>query len=907
MTTLELTQKSLNEKIVSNMEFLSRNFQKVLRDLGETEVADFLNNLQQDKPLQVLAKNLEEKQIQALSIYLQLMNLVEENAAVQFRRKQADQKGMQDIRGSWAETFKRWKEQGLDENKILDILGSTQVMPVLTAHPTEAKRLSVLDIHREFYLNLVKLENQTYSQKERGAIEMEIGALLERWWRTGEVYLEKPNVEAERSNVMHYFNRVFPEILSRVDQVLLQSWQDAGFNPKNLSNPSNFPRVEFGSWVGGDRDGHPYVTASITSETLLAHRKAALQLIDQKLQALAAKLSFSKIRNEVPKVLLDAIEDKKRLLGARGERAMDRNPYEPWRQFTNLIILQLESTIDDGFLKGMPGYKESGELIQDLSVLWQSLVEIKADKVAMDLLFPILRHVSCFGFFLAKLDIRQNSDYHDKAMGQIVSKIMPERKPFESWTEEERLEFVNQELLSGRPFANPGMSFGEEADKLLAYYWEIKKHHDRYGTEGIGSFIVSMTRKLSDLLLVYLFLREVGLQNVGFQVVPLFETIEDLVQSPKVLREYLNHPYVQDKTAQNSHIQEIMLGYSDSNKDGGIMASRWHIFMAEKELTEVANSKGVSIRFFHGIGGTISRGGGKYHRFLESMPLGSMAGQMKLTVQGETIAQQFANLLNGTYNMEMLLSGTALQTGYKLYPRPQNPYPIDALKQLTEIALKHYQAFIGHPDFIEFYGTVTPIDVLELSKIGSRPARRTGTRKLSDLRAIPWVFSWAQSRFNLTGWYGIGQSLYTLRNSSPDAYQALREQANKWPLWRYVLIQIETNLMGADKEIFKKYASLSGENHKEIFGIVEEEHTRALDEIARMFDRQREERRQGQAFNLARRKKPLHALHIMQWEKLKSWRKEREEITDSSGQDHPTLIQLLEITTALASGLKNTG
>ncbi len=907
MTTLSLTQQSLNDKIVSDLYSISKTFQEVLRDLGEEEVADFLMGLQADTPVTTLTGDLEEKQIQALSIYLQLMNLVEENAAVQFRRKQADQKGAQDIRGSWTETFQRWKEQGIDENKALDILGKTKVMPVLTAHPTEAKRLSVLDIHREFYLNLVRLENQTYSKKEKNAIRTEIAALLERWWRTGEVYLEKPTVATERSNVMHYFTKVFPEILRRSDQVLLQSWEDAGYNSKHLTNPHNLPKLSFGSWVGGDRDGHPYVTAELTAETLMEHRKAALALIEQKLRSLAAKLSFSKIRNEVPKALVEAIDTKKVLLGEKGEKALERNPLEPWRQYTNLVLLQLESTMDDSFLSGTPGYRHSEELLQDLSIVWQSLLKVGANRVATDLLFPLIRHVSCFGFFLAKLDIRQNSDYHDKAMGQILQRVMPDQKNFESWSEDERLSFINKELKSGRPFANRGVSFGEEADKLLAYYWEIKAHHERYGKEGIGSFIVSMTRKLSDLLMVYLFLREVGLQDTAFQVVPLFETINDLVSSPAILEDYLQHPYVQKRLSENGHIQEIMLGYSDSNKDGGILASRWHIYKAEKELSEVANPLGVSLRFFHGIGGTISRGGGKYHRFLESMPRGSVAGQMKLTVQGETIAQQFANLLNGTYNMEMLLSGTALQTGYKIYPSSQPPYPTHALKKLTELALKHYQQFIQHPEFISFYGSATPIDILELSKIGSRPARRTGTRKLSDLRAIPWVFSWAQSRFNLTGWFGIGEALRSMRTHHADMYQELRRNANQWPMWRYVLIQTETNLMSADKEIYEKYAALAGKDHEGIFRVIKAEHTHALEEIAGMFDQSRESRRQGQLYNLSRRKKALHGLHLMQLEKLQLWRKDREKLTDSEAANHPTLIQLLEITTALASGLKNTG
>src|SRR5690554_2501571 len=255
------------------------------------------------------------------------------------------------------------------------------------------------------------------------------------------------------------------------------------------------------------------------------------------------------------------------------------------------------------------------------------------------------------------------------------------------------------------------------------------------------------------------------------------ETIDDLHASPEIMERYLSHPSVKLVKQANGTIQEVMLGYSDSNKDGGIVASRWNIYKAERSLTEVANRHGIKLRFFHGIGGTISRGGGKYHRFLDSMPLGSFSGEIKLTVQGETIAQQFANLVNATYNLEMLLAGASLQTGFYKYPVEPREYPVEALDLLNQLSLKHYQDLIQHPDFIRFYSECTPIDVLEQSKIGSRPSRRTGKRTLNDLRAIPWVFSWNQSRFNLTAWYGVGHALNTLQREHPQEFEALRSYA----------------------------------------------------------------------------------------------------------------------------------
>ena len=882
-------------KIEQDMQFLTDCFQQVLKDLGEHELASLLTRHEDLKDAFSSNLALEEKQIQVLSIYLQLMNLVEENAAVQYRRKLTDSNGMESIRGSWSETFQRWKSQGLSEHQMQEIITKVKLIPVLTAHPTETKRISILELHREIYLNLIKLENTSYSFTERNIIAQDIKTLLERWWRTGEVYLKKPTVEMERSNVMHYFSKVFPQVLKKSDIQLKQSWSNMGFNPETL----RFPGLQFGTWVGGDRDGHPYVTASVTKSTLTEHRKSALLLVHEQLEHLAAGMSFSGISNKASKPLQQAIEEMAQSLAEEGSKALERNPHEPWRQFVSLIALKLEHTRVDDDLKN--SYRRPEDLMEDLELLKDSLLEIGAKRIVDDLLFPVQRMVECFGFHLARLDIRQNSEFHDKAMEQMLRVAFPDLTDYRSWTEEERIKFISEELQHERPFAITGRSFGPEADQVLDSYKVVKKHTDKYGPHGVGSFIVSMTRQLSDLLVVYLFFREVGIDRKTFQVVPLFETIDDLKASGEILESFLTHPAYSNHSESP---QEVMLGYSDSNKDGGIIASRWNIYRAEKTLTETADRLGKELRFFHGIGGTISRGGGKYHRFLESMPSGSMSGEMKLTVQGETIAQQFANLLTATYNLEMLLSGSALQTGNRMYPAKKKNYPIDALRQLAEYSKERYQELIAHPAFLNFYGEATPIDVLELSKIGSRPARRTGTRTLNDLRAIPWVFSWNQSRFNITGWFGIGYALQKLKSDNPDYYRQLREVSQEWPFLRYILIQVETNIMNAEPEVMEAYASLVKDERvrTELTDTIKAEHTNGLQEIEAMFDRSRQQRRQSLLDNLNRRNDALISLHRLQIKNLEEWRK-----TKGSTKDDKLVTHLLQITTALASGLKNTG
>jgi phosphoenolpyruvate carboxylase len=329
-----------------------------------------------------------EKVIQALSIYFQLMTLVEENAATQYRRKLEDQEHIASIRGSWAEAFKLWKEQGIDEDEMLDAISQSCVVPVLTAHPTESKRITVIEIHRELYLLLVQRENTALSKLEQNQIRTKIIHLLERWWRTGEIYLEKPDIRDERSNTIYYLRNIFPVVLEKSDQQLKGSWLEMGFDPEKIKNPEAFPKIQFGSWVGGDRDGHPFVTPGITQETLILHRNAALSLIQTHLLTLASKLSVSAISNPVPSTLTEAIEKKRKALGEAGERAVRRNPYEPWRQYASLMLLQLENSIVEKNLDAEARYRSSGSLAADLKFLREILIESGMQGIAEDLLFP---------------------------------------------------------------------------------------------------------------------------------------------------------------------------------------------------------------------------------------------------------------------------------------------------------------------------------------------------------------------------------------------------------------------------------------------------------------------------------------------------------------------------------------
>jgi len=895
------------KKIKDDLSFMMQCFAEMLENLGEHALAlqlPWVNNPGKEAdPSEVPP----EKLIQAYSMSFQLLNMVEENAAAQFRRRAEDAAGPAAIRGSWGETFGQWKQAGYGPAEMKSRVAGLNVRPVLTAHPTEAKRVTVLTLHRSLYLLLVKNENLAYTRAERRAIRADILALLEQWWRTGEIYLEKPDIAAERANVMHYFSKVFPEAVKHTDWRLAESWNAMGLAPGSLNQYTDFPLLEFGSWVGGDRDGHPFVTAAITRETLGLHRQAALEMLNSQLIQLAVGLSFSGYSNPVPSKLAEAVKNTAAALGEPGRQALKRNEGEPWRQMVNLVLVRINHTLNNHSADKSTFYTSPGELLADLQILRSSMEEIGAEKVARQLLLPVERLVACFGFHLAKLDIRQNSAFHDKALSQVLKAAGFEDPDFEHWAEEKRVRFLNAELQTLRPFLPTGVKPGAEADAVLECYQVLREHVDQYGTDGIGSLIVSMTRSLSDLLVVYIFLREVGLLETPWQVVPLFETIGDLEAGTGILDAFLAHPVTQKRLAlKDEPVQEVMLGYSDSNKDGGILASRWAIYRAEQQLTGIGNRHGVRLRFFHGTGGTISRGGGKMHRFLDSMPPGSVSGQMKLTVQGESIAQQYANRITATYNFEMLLAGVARQAMLSAHAENPEALPEKALETLASFSFEAYRRLVEHPGFIQFYSFATPIDLLENTKIGSRPARRTGKRSLEDLRAIPWVFSWSQARYNLTGWFGFGSALRQLKEADSVAYEQLKSAVEGWPFLKYTLIQVETSLLNADLHWMQAFAGQVPDAvvREEVFGMMMADHSAGLTLIADMLGTPAENRRTTQVENVALRGEALGKLHELQLKYLAEWRAVKDSDEERSSD---LLSKLLLIVNAIAGGLRHTG
>ncbi|MBF0275226.1 MAG: phosphoenolpyruvate carboxylase [Nitrospinae bacterium] len=909
------TVRDINfKKIHDDLKFIMNCFKEVLQELGEDELSERLPWLHDDRPPK---ENIKKplRTSQAYSIAFQLLNMVEENAAVQMRRV-IEKKGNSDkIPGLWAESLNHLKHCGLNEHEIAAQLPASRIEPVLTAHPTEAKRGTVLEYHRNLYLLLFKRENKIWTPSELEGIRESIKTELERLWRTGEIRMEKPDVASERKNVIYYLQNVFPKVLSELDRRFYYAWKQAGFDQSLIDNPLQLPRLSFGNWVGGDRDGHPFVTANVTKETLSEFRLTAVELIKEQLTAIAFRISLSELLQTPSKTLLNRIKELATPLGEAGEKAIKRNLREPWRQIVNLMIIKLPLPQNSHIAKEEL-YSSPDELMKDLLLLRENLMEVKAMRIIKMDIDPLIRLLKTFGFHLAVLDIRQNSRFHDLAISQLLSSAGLNGEDFLKWKENERLKFINQELLTPRPFTRCDIQHGAEAESVLSSYKAVADHIQKNGIESIGSFIVSMTRNVSDLLLVYLLTREVGLTKQSedglyslVHVVPLFETIEDLQRAPEILEAFLTHPLTKKSLEYRMKClnheepeQQVMIGYSDSNKDGGILASLWNLYRAQEKLTYVGEKLGVKIRFFHGRGGTISRGGGPTHRFIKALPHNSLQGKLRMTEQGETIAQKYANPLNAAYNLELLIAGVTCESLNSVHTKKENHPLSPVMDILSEKSRESYETLLKTENFITFFREATPIDAIEENQIGSRPSRRTGKHTISDLRAIPWVFSWGQARFYLSGWFGVGSALEWLSIEDKKTFQALKKHYFNWPPIHYILSNVATTIAMSDSEIMNDYSHLVKDDNtrKNIMTHINNEHTRTQQMLEKIYGGSLSKRRSNIHKLIELRQEGLRTLHHQQIALLHKWR-------NAPDSKEELLPQLLLTVNAIASGLRTTG
>jgi phosphoenolpyruvate carboxylase len=848
-----------------------------------------------DKILKGLSSDDSVKVIRAFSYFSHLANLAED----QFNR-QALRFEDTTVKGSLSHTFQRLKENKVPPRRIAETLENAWISPVLTAHPTEVQRKSILDAKRAISELLAKRHglSNLAALKEN---EQLIRARVTQLWQTRLIRLSKLTVDDEIENALSYYQSTFIQEIPRLYQRL-----------EHHAGKENLPCLfRMGNWIGGDRDGNPNVTSETLERTISRHAEVILRHYLTQVHELGAELS-----------MCDALAGCTEALTSLAEASLDNNPHradEPYRRALIGVYARLAATLE--LLTGTEAarhavspsepYLRSEEFLGDLNVIYDSLAQHHGLTLTHARLKPLIRAVEVFGFHLATTDLRQNSAVYEHLVAELMRGAKIE-SGYENLEENDKIELLLLLLSDARSLRSPHVSYSEQAESELAIFEVAFSVMRRLGPEAIRHVIISHTESVSDLLEVLLIQKETGLMAgtlsddgfAGLIVVPLFETIEDLRYAAGVMRAFYELPGIADLVRQSGGEQDIMLGYSDSNKDGGFFTSNWELHQASTALVELFNEiDGVTLRLFHGRGGTVGRGGGPSYQAILAQPAGTVNGQLRLTEQGEIIANKYADPEIGARNLEILVAAVLEATLIGSHQKPPSEF-LAAAGELSELSMQAYRGLVYETDgFEEFFFEATPISEIAELNIGSRPASRRDSRAIEDLRAIPWGFSWGQSRVNLPGWYGFGSAIDAFTKGSPKKNGALLQRmANEWPFFSTLLSNMDMVIAKADLTVAKRYAALVQDRRlaRKIMESIESEWHRTVDALNRLTgEKTRLANNPMLAWSIAHRFPYLDPLNHMQVELIRRWR--------AGHQDERTRLGIHLSINGIAAGLRNTG
>ena len=758
--------------------------------------------------------------LQAINIWFQLKRIVDENTAMRARRLVEATQGASGVEGSFAQAMAEM-DPAMTQAEFSALTAKLSVGPTITAHPTEAKRVTVLEIHRRIYRLLVSLETQRWTPRERDDILSDIEGEIDLLWMTGELRLERPSLRDEIEWGLQFYRDAIYDAVPQLFERFIAAGRERFGDGLAIT-----PCVKFHSWIGGDRDGNPNVTTEVTREALTRARRAILQRYLDGVTAAAARISITSRIVALPpeaEARIRAVIDH----SPHAAELAARNPGEVFRQGLTVIAERLRAMVGGG----AGGYASVAQFTADLAALEQGLMAIGADRLALRYLASLRWQAETFGFRTATLDVRQNSTVTTAVLTEIWA-LTGTAPPFGSPEWSRRL---REEL--GRPaltFAER-RRLGAEANELLDLLALMREARVSDDPDSIGPFILSMTRSADDILGVYLLARHAGFgaEKLDLRVVPLFETIEDLRNAPAVFDALLKVPLAQRSLRSADATVEIMLGYSDSNKDGGFLCSTWELDKAQRRLTQTLARHGLRPVFFHGRGGSVSRGGAPTGRAIAAQPLGTVQGRLRLTEQGEVVSSKYANRGTAVNQLELLASSVLRHLPQTVQPAA-DPEHIDALEALSGLSQTAYSALLQSPGFIDYFQQASPVEELAMLKIGSRPPRRFGARSLADLRAIPWVFAWSQNRHMVSGWYGFGSAIAAFRRVRGAAGdRLLAAMFDRHRLFRLMVDEVEKSLMLTDLEIGAAYAGLveDAATRDLILGRIRAEHALSLDAL----------------------------------------------------------------------------
>ncbi|MDO8399465.1 MAG: phosphoenolpyruvate carboxylase [Bradyrhizobium sp.] len=827
-------------RLREDIRLLGRILGDTVRDQEGADVFDLVERIRQtsirfhrddDKParreLELILDSMSTSQtvriVRAFSYFSHLANIAEDQNNIRQMRVRSTAGGTPRP-GTLPLTLAHARAAGFTAADLRKFFSEALISPVLTAHPTEVRRKSTIDREMEVAALLDRRERVQLTPEEIEASDEQLRREVLTLWQTNLLRRTKLTVLDEVANGLSFYDYTFLHEVPRLHCALEDRLNEGDAVRGELAS---FLRM--GSWIGGDRDGNPFVTAEVMRGTLKLQSSRVLRFYLEELHVLGSELSMAAH-------LADVSKDLRHL----AERSPDKSPHrsgEPYRLAVSGIYARLTATalkLDVGITRRPVGeaaaYADVAEFKTDLDILYRSLISNNSGVIARGRLRLLRRAVDCFGFHLASLDIRQNSAVHERTVAELIDAAMPGMS-YLDLNEEARIALLSGELRNARPLTSAFVKYSEETAGELAVFHAAAEAHAKFGSTVISQCIISMCKGMSDMLEVAVLLKEAGLVHPSgrssINIVPLFETIEDLQASSGIMDRMLALHDYRRLVDSCGAVQEVMLGYSDSNKDGGFVTSGWELYKAEIGLIEVFERHHVRLRLFHGRGGSVGRGGGPSYDAIIAQPGGAVNGQIRITEQGEIISSKYSNAEVGRSNLEILAAAT-LEASL-LQPKhsaPRREY-LEAMEQLSELAFGAYRGLVYETDgFVEYFWASTVITEISTLNIGSRPASRKKTRAIEDLRAIPWVFSWAQCRLMLPGWYGFGSAVEAWIAQHPDkGMPFLKELYREWPFFRTLLSNMDMVLAKSSIAIASRYAELvpDTELREKIFGRIRRE------------------------------------------------------------------------------------
>ena len=905
MRRQDITFEDKDQALRDDVRTLGAMIGELLIEQGGNELFEFVENArlrsirrreENEKPgeeLAALVENLDPKMaltvIRSFSTYFQMVNTAEKVHRIRRRREYLRDVGHYQP-GGLEDSLIKLKAAGKSAEEIQALFDMLHIEPVFTAHPTEPTRRTMLRKEQNIVRHLVDLLNPTKTPQEVNAALANIRLLITTGWQTDEHPSEQMTVADELEHVLFFLTdvlyRAVPPFYEDIETALQRIYGDSDFkfDIKDI--------LHFGSWVGGDMDGNPNVNAKTIRATLARQRSLILDLYYKECRSISAKLSQSTDRIPVSDELLARLDEYRGVFQQAYHAVPARHRDMPYRVFLRLVQQRLQSTYDDDVFP----YEKVRQFDADLKLIADSLAANKGEHAGLFPIKRLRRRVQTFGFHLVTLDVRQDAEVHRQVIGECLGE-----EDWAEWPAEKRSQRI-VDAIRGRESAPQNLS--TTARKTIAAFQAIAFCRRKYGNQAIGPFVVSMTQGADDILSVLLLASWGELSNrrgeIPLDIAPLLETVGDLEKGPAILKDLLTTDLYREHLRTRRDRQTVMIGYSDSNKDGGLASARWALQNAQETLVKTVTAEGIELTLFHGRGGTISRGGSKTHVAVLGAPPGTVNGRLRVTEQGEIINEKYGLRGIALRTLEQVTGSVALATAIPRHRGNDQPEWHEMMDVIAKESRKAYRDLVyDTPEFTSYFRKATPIDLIERMRIGSRPSSRRANAGIEDLRAIPWVFSWTQARFILPGWYGFGSGLKKASEQFDDA--EFRNMFAEWYFMRALTADVEMVLAKADLGIARLYSQLAGDLHEQFFPIIEQEFDLTRDLILEYSDHK--DLLEGDTIlqrAIMLRNPYVDPMSLMQVDLLARWRA-------SDYADEGVFDALMASVNGIAQGLQNTG